>query len=144
MVDLTAATTPTSVVQARGRALRLDVGWPDKAADNWGVICVTSDHPKGSADFDRFARKHDRYFALAQTGDIISGVAHVDPRLSPFAPPPPDQFDALNATMLQRPADRAAVRERWAIGTAYRTSRWPRSRSPPGAPSACRARPRCR
>lgn len=119
VVDLTAATTPTSVVQARGRALRLDAGWPGKVADNWGVICVSSDHPKGSADFDRFARKHDRYFALARTGDIISGVAHVDPVLSPYTPPPEDQFAALNAVMLQRAADRAAARERWAIGTPY-------------------------
>jgi superfamily II DNA or RNA helicase len=102
VIDLTAATTPTSVVQARGRALRLDAGWPGKVADNWGVVCVTGDHPKGAADFDRFARKHDRYFALAQTGDIVSGVAHVDPRLSPYAPPPDEQFDALNATMLVR------------------------------------------
>ncbi len=119
VIDLTAATTPTSVVQARGRALRLDAGWPGKVADNWGVVCVTGDHPKGAADFDRFARKHDRYFALAQTGDIVSGVAHVDPRLSPYAPPPDEQFDALNATMLGRAGERDGARERWAIGTPY-------------------------
>ena len=68
VIDLTAATTPTSVVQARGRALRLDAGWPRKVADNWAVVCVTDDHPKGAADFDRFVRKHDRYFALARPG----------------------------------------------------------------------------
>jgi hypothetical protein len=88
-------------------------------ADNWGVVCVTGDHPKGAADFDRFARKHDRYFGLAQTGDIVSGVAHVDPRLSPYAPPPDEQFDALNATMLRRAGERDGTRERWAIGTPY-------------------------
>ena len=119
MIDLTAATTPTSVVQARGRALRLDAGWPGKVADNWSVVCVTGDHPKGAADFDRFARKHDRYFALAQTGDVVSGVAHVDPRLSPYAPPPEDQFDELNATMLRRAGERDGARERWAIGTPF-------------------------
>ena len=119
VIDLTAATTPTSVVQARGRALRLDAGWPGKVADNWGVVCVTADHPKGAADFDRFARKHDRYFALAQAGDIVSGVAHVDPRLSPYAPPPDEQFDALNATMLRRAGERDGARERWAIGTPF-------------------------
>jgi superfamily II DNA or RNA helicase len=119
VIDLTAATTPTSVVQARGRALRLDAGWPGKVADNWGVVCVTGDHPKGAADFDRFARKHDRYFALAQTGDIVSGVAHVDPRLSPYAPPPDEQCDALNATMLVRAGERDGARERWAIGTPF-------------------------
>src|SRR4029077_1018843 len=119
VIDLTAATTPTSVVQARGRALRLDVGWPGKVADNWSVVCVTGDHPKGAADFDRSARKHDRYFALAQTGDIVSGVAHVDPGLSPYAPPPEGQFDALNATMLRRAGERDGARERWAIGTPF-------------------------
>src|SRR5689334_11583502 len=119
VIDLTAATTPTSVVQARGRALRLDAGWPGKVADNWSVVCVTGDHPKGAADFDRFARKHDRYFALAETGDVVSGVAHVDPRLSPYAPPPEEQFDALNATMLRRAGERDGTRERWAIGTPY-------------------------
>ena len=119
VIDLTAATTPTSVVQARGRGLRRDRGWPGKVADNWGVVCVTGDHPKGAADFDRFARKHDRYFALAASGDIVSGVAHVDPRLSPYAPPPEAEFDALNAGMLQRAGQRDAARERWAIGTPY-------------------------
>ena len=63
VIDLTAATTPTSVVKARGRALRLDRGWPEKVADNWAVVCLTADHPKGGADYDRFVRKHDRYFA---------------------------------------------------------------------------------
>jgi superfamily II DNA or RNA helicase len=119
VIDLTAATTASSVVQARGRALRLDSAWPGKVANNWGVVCVTSDHPKGAADFDRFIRKHDRYFALSRAGDIVSGVAHVDPRLSPYAPPPEDQFDGLNAEMLLRAAERGAARKRWAIGTPY-------------------------
>jgi superfamily II DNA or RNA helicase len=119
VIDLTAATTPTSVVQARGRGLRRDHGWPGKVADNWGVVCVTGDHPKGTADFDRFARKHDRYFALAASGDIVSGVAHVDPRLSPYTPPPEAEFDALNAAMLDRAGQRDTARERWAVGTPY-------------------------
>lgn len=120
VVDLTAATTPTFVVQARGRALRIDKDWPEKVADNWAVVCVADDHPKGTADYDRFVRKHDRYFALSRSAGILSGVAHVDPLLSPYAPPPAGRFDALNATMLQRPGERASVREDWAIGTPYR------------------------
>ena len=119
VVDLTAATTPTSVVQARGRALRTDHGWPGKVADNWGVICVADDHPKGAADYDRFVRKHDRYFALSATADIVSGVAHVDPSLSPYAPPPAAGFDGLNVAMLQRPGAREQVRGDWAVGTPY-------------------------
>ena len=119
VIDLTAATTPTSVVQARGRALRLDGGWAEKVADNWAVVCVTAGHPKGAADYDRFVRKHDRYFALSGTGDIISGVAHVDPGLSPFEPPDPAKLTELNARMLIRAGERAAVRDRWNIGEPY-------------------------
>jgi superfamily II DNA or RNA helicase len=119
VIDLTAATTPTSVVQARGRALRLDDGWPEKVADNWAVVCLTGDHPKGSADYDRFVRKHDRYFALSGTGDIISGVAHVDPGLSPFGPPDLATLTELDARMLIRASERAAVRDLWNIGEPY-------------------------
>lgn len=143
VVDLTAATTPTSVVQARGRALRLDPAWPAKVADNWAVVCVTDDHPNGGADFDRFVRKHDRYFALARTGDIISGVPHVDPGLSPYAPPQLERFDALNAAMLQRAGEREAARELWAVGTPYQeqpvATVTVRTRHPLGLPSRAAA-----
>jgi hypothetical protein len=108
------------VVQARGRALRLDGAWPDKVANNWAVVCVTDEHPKGAADYGRLVRKHDRYFALSGAGDVISGVAHVDPRLSPYQPPSPDQLDPLNADMLIRSASRDGARSGWAIGTSYR------------------------
>jgi hypothetical protein len=43
----------------------------------------------------------------------------VDPRLSPYAPPPDAQFDGLNATMLRRAGERDGARERWAIGTPF-------------------------
>ena len=119
VVDLTTATTPTSVVQARGRALRLDPAWPDKVANNWAVVCVTDQHPKGAADYGRFVRKHDRYFALSGTGDIISGVAHVDPVLSPFEPPAQGKFDELNTAMLVRAQAREATRVRWLVGEPY-------------------------
>jgi superfamily II DNA or RNA helicase len=118
-VDLTTAATPTSVVQARGRALRRDAGWPEKVADNWTVVCVTDAHPKGAADYDRFVRKHDRYFALAATGDIASGVSHVDAGLSPFGPPPAAEIAGLNARMLIRAGDRTSSRELWHIGEPY-------------------------
>jgi superfamily II DNA or RNA helicase len=119
VVDVTTATTPTSVVQARGRALRLDPAWPGKVADNWAVVCVTDQHPKGAADYSRFVRKHDSYFALSGTGDIISGVAHIDPALSPWQPPAPGMFSSLNAGMLIRAQNRAAALERWAVGQPY-------------------------
>jgi superfamily II DNA or RNA helicase len=119
VVDLTTATTSTSVVQVRGRALRLDPAWPGKVADNWAVVCVTDQHPKGAADYSRFVRKHDSYFALSGTGDIISGVAHVDPALSPWQPPGPELCGSLNAQMLTRTQDRATTFDRWAVGQPY-------------------------
>src|SRR5207245_5745835 len=41
------------------------------------------------------------------------------PGSPPYAPPPDEQFDALNATMLRRAGERDGARERWAIGTPY-------------------------
>ena len=46
-------------------------------------------------------------------------MAHVDLRLSPYAPPADDQFDALNAAMLRRAGERDGARERWAVGTPF-------------------------
>jgi superfamily II DNA or RNA helicase len=119
LIDLTAAATPASVVQARGRALRTDACWPQKVADNWSVVYLAEGHPKGAADYGRFVRKHDRYFALSASGDIISGVSHVDPGLSPFHPPGPGSLAELNARMLIRAGGRAAVRELWNVGEPY-------------------------
>ncbi|MFC3997153.1 DEAD/DEAH box helicase family protein [Nocardiopsis sediminis] len=119
VIDLTTATTPTAVVQGRGRALRLDPAWPDKTAHTWTVVCVSDAHPKGGADWDRFVRKHEGYLGVAADGEVMSGVAHVDPALSPYAPPPVAELDALNARMLARAEDRGSTRERWRIGLPY-------------------------
>ncbi|UOE18172.1 DEAD/DEAH box helicase family protein [Thermobifida halotolerans] len=119
VVDLTTATTPTAVAQGRGRALRLDPSWPDKTAHTWTVVCVSDAHPKGGADWDRFVRKHEGYLGVAADGEVMSGVAHVDPALSPYEAPPVDQFHAINTRMLLRAEDRADTRERWRIGSSY-------------------------
>ncbi|MFC5750094.1 DEAD/DEAH box helicase family protein [Actinomadura rugatobispora] len=120
LIDLTTATTPTAVVQTRGRALRLDPSWPEKSANTWTVVCVADGHPKGAADWDRFVRKHGGYLAAAPNGEIVSGVAHVDASFSPYAPPDPADFDRLNQEMLARAADRAATREGWRLGEPFR------------------------
>jgi hypothetical protein len=44
---------------------------------------------------------------------------HIDPALSPYGPPPLTGADAINAAMLTRVGERAAARDRWAIGTPY-------------------------
>jgi superfamily II DNA or RNA helicase len=120
LIDLTTATTPTSVVQTRGRALRLDPGWPEKTANTWTVVCVSDRHPKGAADWDRFVRKHGGYLAAAPDGEIVSGVAHVEASFSPYAPPGSEAFDDLNLAMLARAEDRAATRDAWRLGTPFR------------------------
>lgn len=120
LIDLTTATTPTSVVQTRGRALRIDPDWPEKTANTWTVVCVTGHHPKGAADWGRFVRKHHGYLVATAHGEIVSGVAHVDPTFSPYAPPDVRTFDAVNAVMLARAGDRAAIREAWRLGSSFR------------------------
>lgn len=119
LVDLTEATTPTAVVQTRGRALRLDPKWPQKTAVTWSVVCVAPDHPRGATDWERFVRKHDGYLGVTDSGVVMSGVAHVDPTLSPYAPPPAEDFAALNAAMLLRSRRRGQVRELWRVGDPY-------------------------
>jgi superfamily II DNA or RNA helicase len=139
VVDLSAATTPVSVHQMRGRSLRLDPAWPDKVAHNWGVVCVADGHPKGGADYERFVRKHRHYFALTEAGAVESGVSHVDPSLSPWGPPPVAEFAELNRRMRARAAERDAARKRWRVGKRYANTegevvriRWQRPLGLPG------------
>ena len=120
VVDLTTATTPTAVVQSRGRALRLDPSWPEKTAHTWTVVCVAPENPRGEVDWQRFVRKHQGYLGVGVDGSVMSGVAHVDPSLSPYAPP--EDPDALNARMLTRAHDRESTRKRWRIGQPYEDS----------------------
>ena len=119
VVDLTTATTATSVVQVRGRALRLDPDWSEKVAQTWSVVCVAAKHPRGGGDYDRFVRKHEGYFGVNADGDIVAGVSHVDPSLSPFHPPAAATFDTFNATMLARSEHRDAGRDAWRIGQPF-------------------------
>ena len=119
VIDLSAAATPVSVHQMRGRSLRLDPDWPDKVAHNWGVVCVADGHPKGGADYERFVRKHQHYFALTDSGAVESGVSHVDQHLSPWGPPAEADVAALNRRMLAKADERAATRERWQVGAPY-------------------------
>lgn len=119
LVDLTGAGTSVAVHQMRGRTLRLDPLLPRKVADNWDVVCVAPDHPKGASDYARFVRKHDRYFAPTIEGEIESGVSHVDHTLSPFGPPERAAFTGVNAAMMSRAHDREGAYARWAIGTPY-------------------------
>jgi hypothetical protein len=120
LVDLGSATTSVSTRQVRGRSLRLDPAAPTKVANNWDIVCVAPGHDGGTGDYHRFARRHAEYYALTHEGEIESGVAHVDPTLGPFAPPPGDTFEPLAERMLARTRERGEVHARWRIGEPYR------------------------
>jgi superfamily II DNA or RNA helicase len=119
LADVTAVTTITSVVQTRGRALRTDPLWPEKVAVNWSLVCVSDKHPKGGNDWDRLVRKHTGYFGIDPEGQIVDGVAHLDPLFSPFVPPPVSEFDATNARATVRSEQRATIRDQWQVGQPY-------------------------
>jgi hypothetical protein len=119
LADLTAVTTITSVVQTRGRALRTDPEWRDKVAVNWSLVCVSDRHPKGGNDWDRLVRKHAGFFGIDEEGQVVDGVAHLDPHFSPFAPPATADFDAANARALVRSEQRDTIREQWRVGEPY-------------------------
>jgi hypothetical protein len=120
LVDMTVAATGVSVQQMRGRSLRLDPEDPEKLASNWDIVCVAPDLTRGSADYERFVRKHLHLYAPADDGEIEAGPSHVHPELGPFAPPPATHFAGINAAMLQRAGARDEARERWSLGTPYR------------------------
>jgi superfamily II DNA or RNA helicase len=119
LVDLTATTTGVSVRQMRGRSLRLDPDDADKVASNWDVVCVAPDLARGSADYERFVRKHLHLHAPTEDGAIEAGPSHVHPELGPFAPPPAADFDEINAGMRKRAAESEVARKRWRIGDPY-------------------------
>ena len=120
VVDLSSAATPTSVTQIRGRSLRLDPERPDKVADNWTVVCIAEDHPRGDADYLRAVRKHEHHLAPGRDGTVESGIGHCDQALGPYAPPDRETRDVVNGRALARASDRAAVRAAWAVGEGYR------------------------
>jgi superfamily II DNA or RNA helicase len=119
LVDLSAATTSVSVTQMRGRSLRLDPDDPEKIASNWDIVAVAPELARGTADYERFVRKHLHLFAPSEDGAIEAGPSHVHPALGPFAPPPEREFDEINRTMVRRAAEHAEARSRWRIGEPY-------------------------
>ncbi|MGC3020405.1 MULTISPECIES: DEAD/DEAH box helicase family protein [unclassified Brevibacterium] len=120
VIDLSTATTPTAVTQTRGRALRKDTHWPGKVALNWTVVCVSSEHPRGDQDWGRLVRKHEGFFGTDADGEVVDGVAHIDPAFSAFEPPGDDSFAAINARMTARAQARTEVARRWDVGADYR------------------------
>ncbi len=120
LIDLTAATTATAVVQIRGRAIRRDPQRPDKLAHVWSVVAVDDGHPRGDLDYRRLVAKHRGYLAPDAMGRIVAGVGHLDPRCSVYAPPTLREREAINADALVAAGRIDESRSAWRIGTAYR------------------------
>ena len=91
LVDLTTVAADISVRQMRGRALRLDPADGDKVASNWDVVCVAADLARGTADYERFVRRHahlqravrgrvDRDGRLSRAPDAVAVPAAARPR----------------------------------------------------------------
>ncbi|MCH9816119.1 MAG: DEAD/DEAH box helicase family protein [Actinomycetia bacterium] len=119
LVDLTAATTSTAVVQVRGRAIRMDRARPDKAASIWSVVCVSDDHPRGDLDYRRFVAKHEGFHAADAAGRIMLGSGHVDPDCGPYAPPTPVLRTDINIRMMNAAGRRDEVAKLWGVGEPY-------------------------
>lgn len=119
LIDLTAATTTTSVVQVRGRAIRRDPADPEKAAHIWSVVAVSDSHPRGDLDYRRFVTKHDGFHAADPGGRIVLGVSHVSARCGPFHPPVALERSEINAEMLAAAELVAEVPGLWGIGQPY-------------------------
>ncbi len=136
LIDLTSVTTSTSVQQLRGRSLRKDPDWPRKVAHNWDVICVAPDFERGLIDFDRFLRRHARYWGLAlypknsraahqnefPHKQVVRGWRHVHPELLHqvyYFLGTVRGFGKVNQQMLAAIPQRDWVYEAWEVGSAY-------------------------
>ena len=119
LIDLTAATTPTAVVQVRGRAVRRDPLRPDKVAHIYSAVCVADGHPLGDRDYLRFVRKHEGYWAADEQGRITPGVGHVAEELSPYGPPTAEARRRLNAEMERLVGRSGEVPDLWGVGMPY-------------------------
>lgn len=130
LVDATSVAASISTRQTRGRTLTPRVGGsvsPDKVASNWDLVCVAPKLERGVADYERFVRRHAHLHAPCEDGSIESGVSHVHPELSPYAPPRAVDFSALNAHALPRAVLvlRTRARARWRIGEPHRAVELP-------------------
>ncbi|MCX7608135.1 MAG: DEAD/DEAH box helicase family protein [Anaerolineales bacterium] len=145
LIDLTSVTTPTSVQQLRGRAIRLDPTWPRKVAHHWDVICVAPEFEKGTLDLRRLVARHKHFWSLVIYSDWFEEVTKTSTRKAPpnlhgriargILHVSPDLFLSLlkgykgffanfsidhhNRTMLKQVDYRDWVYDLWEVGAPY-------------------------
>ena len=124
LVDLTTTTAPVSVKQLRGRSIRIQTSDPigvNKVANNWDVVCIAPHLEKGLNDYDRFVRKHQGFFGIADDGQIEKGVGHVHPAFSEMTPAEVfNSYEQFNNEMVERALARPDIYDLWKIGTEYK------------------------
>ncbi len=120
LVDLTNAATEMTVNQLRGRAIRLDPGWPEKTSNIWDVVCIAPEFEKGLSDYARFSKKHSNYYGICDDGAIEYGLGHIHPALTEAGPEDVAlNAHIFNAEMLERCHQRMRARQNWKIGEPY-------------------------
>jgi superfamily II DNA or RNA helicase len=131
LVDLTSATTASSVQQLRGRSIRKDPAWPGKVAHNWDVVCVSKEFERGDGDFRRFSRRHGRTWGVIPSsravdsehhGRVVKGLFHVDPQLASEVLSGPFKradFQASTHRMLKEIPKRTESYALWKVGEEY-------------------------
>ena len=119
LVDLSSATTAMSVVQSRGRALRLDpatrtrsppTGTSSASRRNWPVAPPTTSGSSASTC---------TCSPRPKTARSRPGLRTCIPRSARSRPPPAGTFDEINREMTGRAAGHEQARERWGIGQPY-------------------------
>lgn len=123
LIDLTSATTSQTVNQIRGRSIRLNPKNPKKLSNNWDIVCIDPYFEKGRSDFNRFIRKHDKFYGIDAKGRVVKGFLHIN---SNFAFMDENNkifqktvFDINNIGSLSRSKERSAAYKKWRIGEKY-------------------------
>lgn len=124
LIDLTTTTSPVSVKQLRGRSIRIQTNDPlgaRKVANNWDVVCIAPQLSKGLNDYQRFAKKHDCFFGVADDGHIERGVGHVHPSFTELTPIEVfASYERFNDEMIERSIHREDIYDLWKVGQPYK------------------------
>ena len=122
LIDMTQATTSTTVNQIRGRPIRLDPNRPRKVANIWDIVCIYPMFEKGDQDFLRFVKKHSHHYGIIEKGRIVKGLSHVSEDLEflyGLFGLKKISIPVVNEMMLGDSRNREAIYERWNISEDY-------------------------
>lgn len=102
--------------QMRGRTIRIDREHPEKTGNIWHLACIfpqksgKTDHADFSGDYETLARRFDTFLGVSWKDNLIEsgidrlGMPEFDSR---------EKMETVNRMMLERAADRDALRSRW-------------------------------